>query len=120
MFLVQNLQCKVDCVYFFGIPVMKMDQLDENPELKSQWFNLSTCILVMVGVLCIKPKIQNNIEDFKSRMWCPSNYTVMLQNLPPISEEELNKWILDYVGVEPVKINITYDLTLFKEAYSRK
>lgn len=118
--LIQNLHCKTSCAYFFGIPIMSIEDLNQNPELKTQAFNLITCILVMLGVLYVKPRIQDDIEDFKSRMWCPSNYTIMLQNLPKISEEELALWVKELTGADPVKINMSYDLTPFQEAYSKK
>jgi hypothetical protein len=94
--------------------------MNQNPELKTQAFNLITCVLVMLGVLYVKPRIEEDIEDFKSRMWCPSNYTIMLQNLPKISEEELSVWVKELTDAEPVKINLSYDLTPYQEAYSKK
>jgi hypothetical protein len=60
--LVQNLQCSENCAVFFGIPIMEMESLDDNPELKAQWFNLLTCMLLMIGVLYVKPRIHKDIE----------------------------------------------------------
>lgn len=68
----------------------------------------------MLGVLYFKSRIHDDIENFKSKMWCPSNYTIMLQNLPKISQEELALWIKDLTGEDPVKINMSYDLTPFQ------
>jgi hypothetical protein len=80
--LISNLQCKEACADFFGIPIMKLESLGENPELKTQWFNLLTCILLMLGVLYSKGMISKDIEVFNERLYCPSAWTVMLQNLP--------------------------------------
>ncbi len=69
----------------------------------------------MVGVLYVKPKIQQETEDFKSKMLCPSAYTIMLQNLPNnITEPELREWIIDLFGAEPCKINLSYDLSPYE------
>ncbi len=69
------------------MPFLRLEALDENPELKTQWFNLLTCILVMVGVLYIKPRIADDTKTFRERLLCPSSYTIMLQNLPTLTHD---------------------------------
>jgi hypothetical protein len=43
--------------------------------------------------LYVKPRIKKDIEEFRSRLFCPSAFTIMLQNMPLIDEDELKHWI---------------------------
>lgn len=54
-------------------------------------------------------------------MICPSQYTFMLQNLPStVNEGALSKWVEDLGGEKPLKINLSYDLTVNESAYAKK
>lgn len=107
--LTSNLQCKEACADFFGIPIMKLEALSENPELKTQWFNLLTCILLMLGIFYAKSLITRDVVSFGERLFCPSGWTIMLQNIPQTArEDELRDWVTGLAGVPPVKINLSY------------
>jgi hypothetical protein len=69
--------CTVDCTTLLGIGLYDPDTVPVN-----QWTHVITCIAITVFVIYLKPKIEEDIEIYKTFMICPSQYTFMLQNLP--------------------------------------
>lgn len=45
-----------------------------------------------------------------SKKVCPSLYTIMLQNVPSVGDEELSGWIEERFGEKPVLMNWAYSV----------
>jgi hypothetical protein len=88
-----NGECKDDCLYFFGFVIINFDP-PEREDKAVEFMNMVVAIGIFVFALYIKSLINSDINTLESKVICPSQYTIMLQNLPKIFEEyELKKWI---------------------------
>jgi len=53
LMIINNLECKSDCVVFFGISILNFDTLKQNQELK----NLNTvCVAIIIMLAVVKIK----------------------------------------------------------------
>ena len=77
---------------------------------KTQLVNTLTALGIFISVLYLKAIINDDVRVLTSKKNCPSVYTVMLQNVPSVSDEELTQWIFERFEVAPVEINWAYDV----------
>lgn len=72
--------------------------------------NTATAIIIFIIVLYLKTVTNEDIKTLTAKKICPSLYTIMLQNVPNVSDEELSKWIQEKFGDKPVAISWAYDV----------
>lgn len=77
-------------------------------------------IAVFVLVLYLKTKLNTDIPKLAQQVTCPSQYTIMLQNIPDTEEPELVEWVLRVFGETPFSVNWAYDVQELHTAYVQK
>lgn len=59
---------------------------------------MATAVVIFLIVVFLKTVIADDVSTLSNKKLCPSLFTIMLQNLPPIEEPELITWIQDRFG----------------------
>ena len=83
-----TLQCEEsqNCLTLLGIPLVNTDIMRESNLSKTSVVNTLTAIGIFLIVLYLKTVTNQDIRQFTANKNCPSIYTVMLQNVPDISD----------------------------------
>jgi len=91
MYFLMTLQCDAQsqCLSLFGIPVINISIMEENNLDKTQLVNTLTALGIFISVLYLKTIINDDVRVLTAKKNCPSMYTVMLQNVPAVSDKEL-------------------------------
>jgi hypothetical protein len=69
-----------------------------------------TAVLMFIVILYMKAMTSDDIKRLTAKKNCPSMYTVMLQNVPNVSDDSLKSWISLRLGASPVELNWAYDV----------
>jgi hypothetical protein len=87
---------------------------------KAQMVNTITSVVIFGFVLYLKTLINEDIRRLVTKKNCPSLYTIMLQNVPNVTNEELSEWIKERWGESPTDMNWAYSIEELADAYKLK
>ena len=112
MYFMMTLKCDAGsrCLSFLGIPIINISIMLETNMNKTQLVNTVTALGIFISVLYLKTIINDDIRVLTAKKNCPSMYSVMLQNVPIVSDAELGEWILERFKEKPVEFNWAYDV----------
>jgi hypothetical protein len=91
MYFLMTLRCEGNqtCLTIFGIPVINTSMMEQHNLNSTEIVNTVTAIIIFMIVLYLKTVTNDDILHLTAKKNCPSLYTVMLQNLPKVGDEEL-------------------------------
>ena len=116
-----TLKCKEQCWTFFGIPIINLEMPISEQLAVTQISNVISAIGIFAAVLYFKSTIVEEIADLEKKVICPSQYSIMIQNLPSsLTQIELTDWVFKKFEETPVKVNIAYDVSELEETYQKK
>jgi len=95
MYFLMTLQCQASttCLTIFGVPIINISIMEQNNLNKTEMVNTITAVVIFGIVLYLKTIINEEIRTLVAKKNCPSLYTVMLQNVPKITNEDLSLWL---------------------------
>ncbi len=122
IYFLMTLTCSVEstCYTLFGIPIINISLAQKTNLNKTQIVNMTTCVAIFLIVVYLKSLVNQDIKMLASKKVCPSLYTIMLQNVPDIQDEQLGQWIEERFGERPVFVNWAYSVDQLRKAYSEK
>lgn len=81
---------------------------------------MATAVVIFLIVVFLKTVISDDVRTLTNKKLCPSLFTIMLQNLPPIEEPELIAWVQDRFGEKPVVINWSFNVMELERTHKEK
>lgn len=88
-----TVDCKDKCLSWFGFTIIDFE-IEEALGGRVELMNMATALIILVAGVYAKSLIKREVTSLESKVVCPSQYTIMLQNLPRNFEEfELRKWV---------------------------
>lgn len=82
--------------------------------------NAVTAIIIFIIILYLKTVISEDVKELTAEKNCPSLYTIMLQNVPNVSDADLSMWVEERFGKKPVEMNWAFDVEELAKAYKEK
>ena len=72
----------------------------------------------MALIIVLKHFLSKDIEKVEKKVLCPSQYTIMIQNLPMTKLDfyDFKKWIHEKLKCLPISINVAYNTNDFFKA----
>ena len=95
MVFLMSLRCDSSnsCISLLGIPIINISIMDQPNLSSTSVVNTLTAVGIFAVVLYLKAVVNDEISALTNKKNCPSIYTVMLQNVPDIDDQELATWV---------------------------
>ncbi len=112
IYFLMTMQCSspTSCLTIFGFPIINISIMEQNNLSKTEMVNTITAVVIFGIVLYLKTVINEDIRGLVAKKSCPSLYTIMLQNVPSISNEELSAWLKERFNEAPVAMNWAFSV----------
>ena len=86
LYYLLTVNCEQNCLSFFGFTIIDFE-IEEKEAGTVEFMNMITALMIFGAAIYIKTLINNDIAVLESKVVCPSQYTLVLQNLPKNFEE---------------------------------
>ncbi len=83
--------------------------------------HIVTTLLILIIIIIVKHYISSDITRVEKKVLCPSQYSIMIQNVPKnLDVYDFKKWIYENLKCTPILVNIAYNTNKFVEAKSER
>jgi hypothetical protein len=88
IYFMMALECSTQgtCYTLFGFPIVNISVAEQTNLNKTEIVHMATAIAIFLIVVFLKTVINEDVRVLTNKKLCPSLYTVMLQNLPPLDD----------------------------------
>lgn len=78
---------------------------------ETEIFHIVTAISILIVIILIKHYIGSDVTRVEKKVLCPSQYTIMIQNMPmkKLDLSDFKKWIYENLKCVPILINVAYN-----------